>query len=78
MRKDREELVEYVRMALVMCEIGVTYTTAELIIKVVDRVREKEGRFDVKDAAVILTEHELKWSGYFNKEKDEGQPEGNA
>ena len=66
---DREYSIEYLRMALNMCEIGVNYQQAELIFKVINKCDLLGGDFTIEDACTLLGKHRAKWDKYFNKEK---------
>ena len=67
--KDREYYIEYIRMALNMCEIGVNYQQAELILEVVSKCDRLGSDLTVEDACDLLGEHKKKWDKYFNEEK---------
>ncbi len=67
--EDRDTSIEYLRMALSMCEIGVTYQQADLIFNVVNKCDLLGGDLTVEDACDLLGEHKKKWDKYFNEEK---------
>lgn len=74
--KDRKEEVEHLRMALNMCELGVGYTQADLILRVLERLDKVKGEFKISDAVEIHHKHKQEWQTYFeekykkeNKEK---------
>ena len=68
---DRIDNIEYLRMALSICEICVDYQTAELIDNVVNEVRKKEGKFDLKDGVLLLSAWKNKWKEYDKQHKEE-------
>jgi hypothetical protein len=63
--KDRKAEIEYFRMALSMCEIGVSYEQAELILKVNEELTKKKGEFKISDATDILYSWKEYWGNYF-------------
>lgn len=65
--KDRERAIEYIRMALNMCEIGVNYQQAELIVTVVSECDRLRGDLTVEDTYNLLSAHKAKWEKYFNE-----------
>ncbi len=67
--KDREYHIEYIRMALNMCQIGVNYQQAELIDMVVRECDILGGDLTVEDACGLLSAHKKKWDKYFNEKK---------
>jgi len=62
--EDRDIQIEYFRMALNMCEIGVDYTTADLIVRVHKLFREKGDKFSLEDAVRVLNDWQLEWINY--------------
>ena len=68
---DRNENIEYLRMALSICEICVDYQTAELIDNVVNETRKKKGKFDLKDGVLLLSAWKTTWKEYDKKMKEE-------
>lgn len=68
--KDRTKEIEYVRAILNMVEIGITYTGADLIITVLDALKNKGDKFSIQDGVNILFDHKKKWEKYF-KDKEE-------
>lgn len=67
--EDRDTSIEYIRMVLSMCEIGVNYQQAELIFNVVNKCDLLGGDLTVEDACAIFSEHKRKWDKYFNEDK---------
>lgn len=57
--------VQYMRVALGMCGVGVTNCTAEIILKVFEASKRMGGDFDLKTAAKIQTEVEEKHTRKF-------------
>ena len=68
--KDREYSIEYIRMALNMCQIGVDYQQAELIDMVVRECDRLGGDLTVEDACKILYAHKARWDKYFNENEE--------
>lgn len=69
--KDRNEDIEYLRIALVMCEIGVSYTQSDLIIRVIERLSKLKGKFAISDSVEILFKWKSEWLKYFNEQEKE-------
>ena len=67
--KDRIEEVEFLRMALVMAEIGVDYKIADLINRVSYRVRQLEGKYTINDSVEILYKWKEDWLKYDENQK---------
>ncbi len=67
--KDRDISIEYIRMVLSMCEIGVNYQQADLIFNVVNKCDLLGGDLTVEDACDLLSAHKRKWEKYFDKDK---------
>lgn len=65
--QDRKNEVEYLRMALNLCEIGVSYTQADLIIRVMAKVNEVKGNFTLMDGATILKNWNQDWEYYYRQ-----------
>ena len=65
LHKDRKKEVEYLRMALSICEIGVSYTQAELILKATEELKIKKGIFTLEDGISLLYTHKNQWNKYF-------------
>jgi len=59
---DLEKRVQYMRISLGLCGIGVSNSTAEIICRVSDSVAEMGGEFDLKTAVKIQVEVEQKYS----------------
>ncbi len=68
--KDRKEDVEHFRLALCMVGVSVNYETADLIQEIYNGLNDKGGKFTVKDAGEIESEHEEKWIKYHKPKKD--------
>ncbi len=67
--KDRKNEIEYLRMALNMCEIGVNYTQADLILKVLEKVKQLDGKFSIRDGVEIYHKWKIEWFNYFETSK---------
>ena len=67
--EDRDISIEYLRMALNMCQIGVNYQQAELIFAVVNKCELLGGSLTVDNACAIFSAHKKKWDKYFNEDK---------
>ena len=68
--KDRKEEIEWLRMALNMCEININYTHADLIIKVVKDLDKLKGKFTIYDGVEIHYKWKEKWDNYYKNKKD--------
>ena len=66
--KDRKREVEYLRMALNVCEIGVDYTHTDLIIRVYEKLKVLDGKFSISDGVDILYDWKQEWQSYFDKQ----------
>jgi hypothetical protein len=62
---DHEKRVQYTRLSLGLCGIGVSNATAEIVFRVNDAILEMEGDFDLITAAKIQTEVEEKYARKF-------------
>ena len=67
--KDRKQETEYLRMALNMAELGVSYTQADLILKAVNEVQRKGGNFTISDGVDLHTKWKSEWDNYFQQQK---------
>jgi len=63
--KDREDTVEYLRMALAMAEFGVSYEQADLINRIVTEVRKKKGKFAIDDGVKLFYDWKRVWARYY-------------
>jgi hypothetical protein len=63
MIKDKD--VQYMRIALGMCGIGVSNCTTEIILKTFQATKKMKGDFDLMTAAKIQVETEEKYSSKF-------------
>lgn len=61
----REEDVQYMRLALGMCGIGVSNCTTEMILRVFAATKKMKGDFDLMTAAKIQVETEEKYASKF-------------
>lgn len=65
--KDRKEDVEFLRMALNICQVGVDYITTDLIVEVLKELEKLKGDFTLNDGVSIHYEWKEKWTKYFEK-----------
>ncbi len=63
--KDRNTDTEYLRMALNICELGVDYIHADLILRVQKELKRLKGKFSLNDGARIHHEWKQHWEKYF-------------
>jgi hypothetical protein len=66
----REDTVEYFRMALNMCKIGVTYQQADLVDVIYKELQKKKGNFTVMDGMRLMNERKKYWSEIEKQEKE--------
>ena len=64
---DRKKEIEYLRMSLNMCELGVNYTQADLIIRVMEKLKQVKGDFNIEDGFTVFNAWKLDWEKYFEK-----------
>lgn len=57
--------IQYMRIALGMCGIGVSNCTTEMILRVFDATKKMKGDFDLMTAAKIQVEVEEKYASKF-------------
>jgi hypothetical protein len=69
--KDYEEQKHYLLCALNLVGVKTDYITTDLIYVTIEKLKEKGGIFDLKDAVKIKIEHERKWEDYFENQNDE-------
>lgn len=67
--KDRENEIEYLRMALNICELPVSYLQTDLIVKIYKRIEKLKGNYSVEDGVKDLNDHNYKWEKYFDNKK---------
>lgn len=65
--KDRKDEIEWLRMALNMCEININYTHADLIIKIVKELNSLKGNFSICDGVEIHHKWKEKWDEYYKQ-----------
>lgn len=75
--EDRYEGIEYLRMALAMCEIEVDYPTAELVDTLVTETRRLKGKFDFEDGIKIFRAWKTKWRLYFEDQSKKDEEHNN-
>ena len=73
--KDRETNIEFFRMALNLCEIGADYPTADLIIRISQKLERENGDFDLKDAISLLDTWEKDWEAYAKAQESSKIPD---
>jgi hypothetical protein len=66
--QDRKKEVEYLRMALNLCEINCGYETADLILRVQAKLKELGGDFKLSDGAEIRITWKKFWDEYYTEE----------
>ena len=66
--KDRDSKTEHLRLALVLCDIGINYETTDLII-IIQKAFKKNPGLALDDVIKIKIKHERKWKDYY-KPKD--------
>ncbi len=65
--KDREKKIEYIRIALAMSGLGLSYQHIDLLDKVLKKIDElKDGKFSINDGTTIEAEWQEKWLQYHN------------
>ena len=69
--EDRVSEVSHLHLGLRMVGLDVSYETADLIMRVAEKVEEKGGEADISDMTKIDVEHERKWREYHEKRKEE-------
>jgi len=68
--KDRKKEIEYFRMALNMCEFGVDYTQADLIMRVTEKLKDAKGNFNLEHGVEIFNQWKQEWEKYFEKKEN--------
>jgi hypothetical protein len=69
--KDRQQEIEFIRIALNSVEIGVNYQHADLINRTLTLLMKKKGKFDIMDAITILHKWKEDWRKYFEEQSKE-------
>lgn len=69
--KDRDNSIEYMRMALNMVGIGVDYKTTVLVKMALDCLKKKKGKMSLKDACEIESAWQSLNDEYREKLKNE-------
>lgn len=72
--KDRKEEIEFLRMALSICELGVNYIQADLIIRVFERLQKLKGKFSLHDGVELHHKWKQEWQEYFEKQSKTPNP----
>lgn len=65
--KDRKEQTEFLRIACNMAELGINYIQADLILRLQERLKEREGNYTITDSVNIHSEWMKEWELYFKK-----------
>ena len=64
--KDRKKEIEFLRMALNICELGVNYEQADLIIRINKKVEKMGGKFSLEDGIEIYHKWKHDWLEYYD------------
>lgn len=67
--KDRKDEIEWIRMSLCMVEIGIGYTYADLIDRVMKALKSKKGEYSLKDSAEIHAQWQKDWDLYWKAQQ---------
>jgi hypothetical protein len=67
--EDKNAEVQLLEMAMQQVGLGLHYAHVELITKVMKKLKEKGGDFNLEDGTTLKHEWERDWSTYFNKQK---------
>jgi hypothetical protein len=73
--EDRKKEVEYLRMALNLCEINCGYETADLIIKAQVKLKQLGGDFKLSDGVDLYDRWKKYWDEYHKNVEDTQQNE---
>lgn len=71
--KDREDKIEMLRMALNLCELPVSYTQSDLIIRVLLKLEKVQGEFTLNDGIKIHYKWKDDWFEYSRKKNEENK-----
>jgi hypothetical protein len=55
-------------MALNMCQLGINYPQADLIIKINEKLKNDAGNFSLDDGVKIFNQWKQEWDDYFENE----------
>lgn len=66
--KDRKKDIEFLRMALNLCELPVSYEQSDLILRAYTLVKEKQGNTNMDDALKIYYNWKNHWDNYFQNQ----------
>jgi hypothetical protein len=69
--KDRKKEIEYFRMACNIAEVGVNYTTSDLILRLQERLKEKNGEFSLDDGVEIFYKWRQDWEKYNEEQSNQ-------
>ena len=64
--KDYEQKQHLLLITLNLVGINIDYITVDLINSALEKLAEKDGNMDIRDAATIKALHEAKWNEYFD------------
>lgn len=67
---DRQQEIEYLRMACNMAELPISYTQADLIISLQEKLNQAQGNFTLKDGVTIHHNWKERWQEYFEKQNN--------
>ncbi|HZK00984.1 MAG TPA: hypothetical protein VFC79_13285 [Tissierellaceae bacterium] len=67
---DKDKDIEYICIALNMCQLNIDYPTAELMLEIIDHVAKVGGEFSLDDGLKITHTWREKWDNYFTKLKE--------
>jgi hypothetical protein len=71
--KDWKDEQHLLLIALNLVGISCDYVTVDLIHEVLKKMKEKGDKMDIHDAVKIRTQHDKKWSEYFDSKNNENQ-----
>lgn len=64
--KDRDNKIEFLRMALNLCELPVSYSQSDLIFRILLKLEKVEGDFTLHDGIAIHHKWKEDWQKYFS------------
>lgn len=69
--EDRENEIEYLRLALALCEVQASYELCDLISDLTKRIESSKGALTIDDCVKIRDRHDKKWSKYYKDLENE-------
>ncbi len=66
--RSRKIEVEYLRMACNMAEVGISYTQADLIMRLQERLSKLKGEFSLHDGVEVYHRWKEDWQKYFDNQ----------